>query len=195
MNLEDICFDDFMSYDSKLRKKIINDPELLKIMIRKNLKKTRYDHSLSVAKLAKQLARIHHVDEDKAYIAGLLHDCTQYLSNEQHDEYFRYFDPEKIDVNEPIKHSYSAKYYLKEKLNFHDKDILNAIYNHTICNSKDRLSMIIYIADKREPLRNIDDGIVDLARKDLYRAFEALQKDVERYIKEVKNEGFIENSL
>ena len=195
MNLEDINFDDFMTYESKLRKKIINDPELLKIMISKNLKKTRYDHSLSVADLSRELAKIHHVDPDKAYVAGLLHDCTKYLDIEKQDEYFRYFDPDKVDCQTPIKHSYSAKYYLKEKLNFHDKDILNAIYNHTICNSRDKLSIILYIADKREPLRNVDDGIVELAKKDLYKAYEALLKDVERYIKEVKNEGFIKNSL
>ncbi|MBQ3296021.1 MAG: bis(5'-nucleosyl)-tetraphosphatase (symmetrical) YqeK [Erysipelotrichaceae bacterium] len=195
MNFENICFDDFMSYDSKTRKKIINDPELLKIMVRKNLKKSRYDHSLSVAYLSRELAELHHVDPDKAYITGLLHDCTKYLTNDQHDEYFRFYDRDKLNAPEPIKHSFSAKYYLKEKLNFHDKDILNAIYNHTICSSKDRLSLIIYIADKREPLRNIDDGIVELARKDLYKAYDALLRDVERYIKEVKNEGFIENSL
>ena len=195
MNIDDICFDDFMSYDSKLRKKIINDPELLKIMIKKNLKKSRYDHSLSVADMAKDLAKIHHADPYKAYIAGLLHDCTKYLSNDEHDSYFRFFDPDKIDYPEPIKHSFSAKYYLKEKLNFHDKDILNAIYNHTICNSRDKLSMIIYIADKREPLRNIYDDIAELAKKDLYKAFEELSKDVERYIKETGNERFIENSL
>ncbi len=195
MNLEEINFDDFMSYDSKLRKKIINDPELLKIMVKKNLKKSRYAHSLSVAELSRKLALIHHVDPQKAYIAGLLHDCTKYLSNEEHDEYFRYYDKDKLKMPEPIKHSFSAKYYLKEKLNFHDKDILNAIYNHTSCTSKDRLSLIIYIADKREPLRNIDDGIVLLAKKDLYKAFEQLSRDVERYIKEVRNEGFIENGL
>jgi HD superfamily phosphohydrolase YqeK len=53
----------------------------------------------------------------------------------------------------------------------------------------------LYIADKREPLRKIDDGIVEVAEKDLYKAYEMLEKDVERYIKEVKNERFIENSI
>ena len=195
MNLADINFDDFMSYDSKLRKTIINDPELLKIMLKKNLKESRYKHSLSVADLAKELALIHHVDENKAYIAGLLHDCTKSLSLEEHDAYLRYYDKEKLDYAEPVKHSFSAKYYLKEKLNFHDKDILNAIYNHTICNSRDKLSIILYIADKREPLRNIDDNIVEVARKDLYKAYELLNKDVEKYLREVKNERFIASSL
>ncbi|MCR4634106.1 MAG: bis(5'-nucleosyl)-tetraphosphatase (symmetrical) YqeK [Erysipelotrichaceae bacterium] len=195
MNLQDICFNDFMSYDHKLRKQILNDPELLKIMVRKNIKEKRYLHSLSVAELAEELAEIHHVDPEKAYIAGLLHDVTKYFSEEEHDAYLRYYDPEKLNYPESCKHSFSAKYFLKEKLNFHDKDILNAIYNHTICFSRDALSVILYIADKREPLRGIDDDVVKIARKDLHKAFEKLNWDVERYLREVKNEKFIGNGI
>ena len=36
MNTEELNFDDFMSYDSKTRKMILNSPELIKIML-KNL--------------------------------------------------------------------------------------------------------------------------------------------------------------
>ena len=195
MNLQDICFDDFMTYDHKLRKRILNDPELLKIMVRKNIKEKRYLHSLSVADLAKELAAIHHVDPEKAYIAGLLHDVTKYFSEEEHDAYLRFYDPEKLNYPESCKHSFSAKYFLKEKLNFHDKDILNAIYNHTICFSRDALSVILYIADKREPLRGIDDDVVKIAKEDLHKAFEKLNWDVERYLREVKNEKFIGNGI
>ena len=55
--------------------------------------------------------------------------------------------------------------------------------------------MILYIADKREPLRGVEDDILDIAKKDLKKAFGLLSIDVERYITEVKNERFIENSL
>ena len=195
MNPETISFDDFMSYDHKIRRKILNDPELLKIMVRKNIKEKRYLHSLSVAALAKELALCHHVDPEKAYIAGLLHDVTKYFSNEEHDAYLAYYDPDKLSYPESCKHSFSAKYFLKEKLNYHDSDVLNAIYNHTVCFSKDRLSMILYIADKREPLRGIDDDVVKVAKKDLRKGFEMLSWDVERYLREVKNEKFIGNSL
>ena len=195
MNIQDINFDDFMSYDSKLRRQILNDPELIKIMVRKNLNEKRYNHSLSVAKLAKELALCHHVDPDKAYMAGLLHDCTKYFDESLHDSYLKYYDPDKLSYPESCKHSFSAKYYLKEKLNFHDKDILNAIYNHTICFSNDKLSIILYIADKREPFRKIEDNTVELAKKDLYKAMKQLEWDVEKYLKEVKNEEFIKNSL
>ncbi|MBR4421061.1 MAG: bis(5'-nucleosyl)-tetraphosphatase (symmetrical) YqeK, partial [Erysipelotrichaceae bacterium] len=192
--IEKVDFDHFMDLPSKLRKKIINDPELLKELVRKNISAHRYAHSLSVADCAVQLALAHHVDPRKAYYAGLLHDCTKGLPEEVHDAYFRYYDPDKINYPTGVKHSFSAKYYLKEKLNFHDKDILNAIYNHTICQSRDKLSLILYICDKREPLRQIDDDILEIARHDLYRAYELLNKDVERYLNDRK-ERFIKNSL
>ena len=66
MNMEDVTFDSFMSLPHKMRKQILNDPDAIKILIRKNLKKKRYDHSLSVADMARDLARCHHVDENKA---------------------------------------------------------------------------------------------------------------------------------
>ena len=178
-----ISFDDFMSYPSKVRKKILNDPELVKIMVKRMLKEGRYLHSLSVADTARELARYHGVDPGKAYMAGLLHDVTKYLSDEEQDEYLRYCDPAKLDYPPKTKHAYTAKYFLKEKCNFHDKDILHAVYNHTICISKDRPSRIIYIADKREPLRGVNDGSLELAKKDLNRAFEQVKNDAASYMR------------
>ncbi|MBQ1788258.1 MAG: hypothetical protein II004_04945, partial [Erysipelotrichaceae bacterium] len=62
MNYEDVTFDCFMSLDSKERKKILNNPELLKHLVKNNLKQSRYEHSLSVAETARDLALCHHVD-------------------------------------------------------------------------------------------------------------------------------------
>ena len=198
MNYEDVTFDCFMSLDSKERKKILNNPELLKHLVKNNLKQSRYEHSLSVAETARDLALCHHVDPEKAYTAGLLHDvCKGFEKSDPAllEDYLNFYDPDKLNGISGAYHAWVAPYYLKEKTGFHDKDILNAIYNHTICQSKDRLSLILYIADKREPLRRIKDDIIKIARKNLYQAYETLGWDVERYIKEVKNERFIENRL
>ncbi len=194
MKMEELSFDRFMSLPSKDRRRVLTDPELLAIMVRKNLNDHRYAHSVSVAECASRLAERWHLDPKKAYLAGLLHDCTKDFPETFHDEYFKYYDPDKIAYPEGVKHSFSAKYYLKEKLNFHDKDILNAIYNHTICLSKDRLSLILFISDKREPLRRIDDEIMEMAFQDLYKAYDLLDHDVERYLNE-RNERFIKNRL
>ena len=113
-----INFEDFHTYPSKIRKKILNDPELIKLMVRGMLKEERYLHSLAVAETARELALHHHVDPDKAYMAGLLHDVTKYLSDEEQDEYLRYYDPVRLDEPPKVKHAYTAKYFLKEKCGF-----------------------------------------------------------------------------
>ena len=195
MILENITFDNFMSLSSSDRSYILNDIESLKILVKKNLSDRKLTHSLNVADLSMSLAYAHHVDPIKAYKAGLLHDVCKELDDEVLIEYLKYYDSDKLEYPASVYHAWAAKYYLKEKTNFHNKDILNAIYNHTICNSKDKLSLILYIADKRELSRNINDGIVDIAYKNLYEAYDKLVIEVEKYIKEIKNERFIENSI
>ena len=190
-----VTFDSFMSLPSKDRKRILDDVELLKTLVKHNMSKSRYQHSLNVADVCEKLASKHHVDIRKAYLAGLLHDICKDIDKNELDSYLRYYDPAKLNNIYGAYHSWVGPYYLKEKLNFHDKDILNAIYNHTICSSRDKLSLILYIADKREPLRNVNDDILQIAEKDLYEAYNKLKKDVERYIKEKKNERFIENCV
>lgn len=179
------AFDDFHRLPSAARRFILNDQEALKDLIKTNLSPERFEHSLSVAKTAAALAKKWGVNEQKAYLAGLLHDVTKYLSAEEQDAYLRYYDAEKMSYPLAVKHSFTAVYYLKEKLHFHDKAILNAIYNHTICKSKDRLSKILYIADKREPLRKLHDGLLELAFEDLNKAFVLLNDEVDRYLKQV----------
>ena len=191
-----ITFDNFYALDSKTRKAYVNDIEVLKQMVKQNVSEHRFEHSLSVADTCKSLALKHRVDPNKAYIAGLLHDCCKFSNDKNFilEEYLKYYDPEKLNGAVGIYHSWVAKYYLKEKLNFHDSDILNAIYNHTICNSRDKLSLILFIADKREPLRNIDDNILDIAYDNLYMAYDLLLEDIKKYLKE-NNEQFITSGI
>ena len=172
-------FDNFYLLSSKQRKFILNNDEILTDLLKTNLSEKRFVHSLGVAKLAKELASFHNVDLHKAYIAGLLHDVAKELSAEESDLYLKYYDFEKLSCPAKVKHSYVGKYYLKDKLNFNDKDILNAIYNHTVCASFDKLSLIVYIADKREENRHIDDEVVGVAKKDLKKAYFILRRKFE----------------
>ncbi|MDO4197359.1 MAG: bis(5'-nucleosyl)-tetraphosphatase (symmetrical) YqeK [Erysipelotrichaceae bacterium] len=194
---KDITFDNFMTLDADSRKELLKDREFMKQLVKKNMKKSRYLHSLSVADTCEMLAECHGVDPDKAYMAGLLHDVCKFPDEKTSgvlEEYLKKYDPEKLNSIQGGYHGWVAKYYLIEKCDYKDEEILNAIYNHTICNSDDKLSLILYIADKREPLRKIDDDILEIAKYDLYRAYEMLKDDVEQYVRG-KNEGFVKNSV
>ena len=49
----------------------------IKKYIDKNLSEKRYKHSLGAALCAQKLAKIYNQDEEKAYLAGLVHDCAK----------------------------------------------------------------------------------------------------------------------
>ena len=51
--------------------------------LKSNLTEERYQHSLGTAECAKELAKKFNEDENKAYAAGLLHDCAKCFDNEK----------------------------------------------------------------------------------------------------------------
>ena len=166
--------DDFHLLSSKQRRFTLHDHEVIKDLVRSNMSEHRFLHSLGTADLAKELASIHHFDPERAWMAGILHDLAKEIPMEEQDAYLRYYDPVLLNEPDKVKHSHVARYYLKDKLHINDSDILNAVYNHTILRSNDKLSLILYVADKRERTRGIDDEVVDIARKDLKKAINCL---------------------
>ena len=56
--------------------------EILK-WLKENLNEKRYIHTLGTADCAKELAQKFGLDSEKAYLAGLLHDCAKCFSNEK----------------------------------------------------------------------------------------------------------------
>ena len=59
----------------------------LKEDLKEILSEERYSHSLRVAEISKELARIYQVDIEKAYLAGLVHDIAKEFSSEQNIYY------------------------------------------------------------------------------------------------------------
>lgn len=181
---EDLHLATLYHFPSLVAKRIYRDILPLFPLLEEILPAKRYQHCLSTAQVAKDLALIHHVNTNKAYLAGLLHDCLKNYSAEQFDEILKYYDPQHLTKPLKTKHSFAAYYFLKHQALLCDNDILNAIYHHTYGTSRTKLAMIVYIADKREPLRKINDNILPIAKKNLYQAFELLKEDVAKYIKE-----------
>ena len=179
-------FDNMSCYHDLTKKMIMTNPSLIKILLKPMVSEHRYLHSLSVAETAALLASRYHIDTKKAYITGLLHDVCKNFNEEECDLYLRYYDQDKLKAPLPIKHGYVAAYFLKEKCNYCQKDVLRAIYHHSDGDYNSKLGMIIYIADKREPLRNLNDGLLELSLNNLYEGFRLLKEDVLNYL-EKKN--------
>lgn len=138
----------------------------IKEKILEDIGEKRYNHSLRVAKTASNLARVFGVDENKAYLAGILHDCAKY--NEKRIINKLGIDIKKYPVsseNDPVLHSFLGAELAKKVYNINDEDILSAISFHTTGKKNmTKLEKIVFIADAIEPNRDFK-GIEDIRRK------------------------------
>lgn len=165
----------YVIYYNKYKDVIYVNINEIDTYLKENLSKKRYEHSLLVAKEAKSLAKIYHVDEEKAYLAGLIHDIAKELSEEENDYWVKkgnLADDLKKENYKKIRHADIGAIIAKEKYNL-DNDICNAIKYHTIGNKNmDTLAKIIYIADKigRKEIPKELMPIKDLVKKDLNAA-------------------------
>lgn len=137
--------------------------EKLKTMI----KPGRYQHSLGVCETAAEMADRFGEDRNKAYLAGLLHDCAKGLTAE---ECIRLWQERKIDLspveaeNYALHHAPAGVYIARTVFGIDDQEILNAIRYHTVGRAgMSRLEKIIYAADMIEPGRDFPG--VDALRK------------------------------
>ena len=126
--------------------------------LQSRLKTSRFAHSVGVADTAVKLAERFGVNTDKAYIAGLLHDCAREFENDElpHEAIKRNIEIGEVEKQMPLLlHSYIGSIMIKEIYGVDDSEISQAIWRHTVGgrNMTD-LDKIIYFADMIEPHRN-----------------------------------------
>ena len=144
--------------------------------LKAHLKIKRYLHSKNVAELAAALSDIYNINVETAVRAGILHDAGKGFSGSELIELCRkhkikvpFF--EDICRQEPsLLHSYVSAWLAKHEFNVKDKDILNAITEHTLGSLKmSVLSKMLFVADISSKDRKYKDAFVirNLALQDL----------------------------
>ncbi len=148
-----------------------------KDMIRGMMGKKRYIHSCNVADMCVKLAQVHGGDVNKAYTAGILHDCRKEADAEtQRAEMMAsgfYVDPAELD-SKSTWHGIAAVTYLRDTLGITDSDILGAVRYHTVARAAmSKLEKIVYLGDlvsverdfpdvekyRAYALKDLDDGM------------------------------------
>ncbi len=139
--------------------------ETIKEKLENMLTPKRYQHSLNTAECAKKVAKVYGVDENKAYLAGLVHDTAKCLTKEEQDYYINKYnvDLDKYeDNNIALSHSKIGAYMAKNEFEINDEDIIESIKYHTTGKANmDILEKIVYMADIIEVGRNYD-GVDEL---------------------------------
>lgn len=127
----------------------------IKNWLKENLTPDRYEHSLATAKTAMELAKMFNVDEGKAYVAGLLHDCAKCKTEREMidlmQDKIREMNPDEVK-NAKILHAPVGAYLAREGFGVKDADILSSIRWHTLGKTDmNTFEMVVFLADKIEP--------------------------------------------
>lgn len=132
----------------------------IKKKLRDELPEKRYIHSLGVADEAKRLAALYGENEDKAYLAGLLHDCAKGILA---DKQIEMCDRLGVELDEwtrkcpQVVHGFLGVKIAETEYGITDGEILNAIKYHTVGSAEmTMLDKIIYIADMTETNRDFN---------------------------------------
>lgn len=121
----------------------------------------RFKHSMGVKDAALKLARRYGADEEKAIIAGLIHDCAKGLSKEDLLKLAEEFgividDVQRTEVK--LLHAPIGAEIARREFGIDDDEILKAIRYHTTgCKNMDLLTKIIYVADYIEEGRRFPE--------------------------------------
>lgn len=126
--------------------------------MQKELKPSRYVHTLGVANMAYSLAIKWNYPAVNAMVAGMLHDCAKCISDEKRINVCEKNNIPITDIEYKYPHLLHGKvgaYYAKEKYSINDKQIAHAIAVHTTgCPAMNLLDKIIFVADYIEPGRD-----------------------------------------
>ncbi|MCK4799252.1 MAG: bis(5'-nucleosyl)-tetraphosphatase (symmetrical) YqeK [Spirochaetes bacterium] len=131
--------------------------------LKKYLNKEKINHSISTAYFMKKHAKTFNINQEKAYIAGLLHDIAKQFSydeiiklstsfKERNLDTINYFDFKK---KHPILlHGAASSEIMITEFNIKDIDILEASNHHTTGGKNiSRLSKYTFLCDYCEPFR------------------------------------------
>ncbi|MGN0521566.1 MAG: bis(5'-nucleosyl)-tetraphosphatase (symmetrical) YqeK [Eubacterium sp.] len=143
-----------------------NKEEYISI-IRSRLSDYRFYHSMCVAESAKMLAEKYGADEEKAEIAGILHDAMKENTKKEQLQVIEKANMKMTPLEKSQKkfyHQISGAAFAKTELGIDDGEILNAIRYHTTARADMTLmEQIIYLADFISADRSYDD--VDVMRQ------------------------------
>ncbi len=153
-----------------------SDIRKIRQSMEKKLDAKRYEHTLGVAYTAAALAMRHGADVNNALLAGMLHDCAKCLSNEKRIsicEKYNIAISEAEQKNPYLLHAKVGSFLAMKKYGVSDKDVINAILNHTTGRpGMSVLEKIVWLADYIEPNRKQAPNLAQIRNA----AFENLDK-------------------
>lgn len=151
--------------------------------VKERVTPNRYEHSLSVAHLCEEIARAHGLDENKAYYIGLFHDIAKSMPKDRMEAWMDILCPENKKYAVPVWHGFVGSEVVDCIFGLRDIQLKNAIYHHVLGTSEDPYAMMIFCADKLDPLRGYPvQEQIKAVKKDLKQGFHRVQEENRKYL-------------
>ena len=159
--------------------------------LKKELDRQRFEHTLGVEQTARQMARVFGEDEEKAALAGLLHDCAKCMPLSQMIKAARRADVDPVmKESKALMHAVAGRCVAQDVYGVQDEDVLGAIRWHTTGRAgMTKLEKIIYLADVVEPTRKPYPGLEDLREACLTDLDEAMLAALRMSLAHVREQG------
>lgn len=186
----DIRLGNYKSLDTKVWKYIVHKGLYLDTIIQSKMTTKRYLHTISMANLARDIAKENGVDQTKAYVAGMLHDIAKEMDESNATKIMQEHYAAYLDKPYPVWHQWLSEYIAKTEYLVEDIEILQAIRHHTTASIQmSTLDMCIYVADKYDPNRAYDSSKeIALCKEDILEGFKQCLKDFYDFSKKENRE-------
>lgn len=141
----------------------------------KQLDAKRYAHTVGVAYTAASLAMRYDADIEKAYLAGLLHDCAKCIETDEKLALCKKYKVKltQFEIDNPfLIHAKLGSCLAEKKYGIEDPEVLSAIRYHTTGKpDMSLLEKIVFSADYIEPGRKLIPGLEEI-RKTIFIDFD-----------------------
>ncbi len=148
--------------------------------MKSNLDENRYEHSLGVERMARDLALIYGQDVEKTGFAGRYHDIAKCFDQETMDGYVRkYHLDESLLGNKSLAHSKVGAAILENEFGVTDDEVLEMVRWHTTGKAgMNTAEEILYVSDAIEDGRGYAGlkALQKLAKEDLDAACIAIME-------------------
>lgn len=153
----------------------IYDYKTIKKTLSKQLDAKRYEHTIGVAYTAASLAMRYGADIEKAYLAGLLHDCAKCIETDEKLTLCKKYKVKltPFEIEHPfLIHAKLGSSLAEKKYGIEDPEVLSAIRYHTTGKpDMGLMEKIVFSADYIEPGRKIIPGLEEI-RKIIFTDFD-----------------------
>lgn len=148
----------------------------------------RFKHSVSVANLCYTIAETNTYNDphevNKAFIAGLLHDCGKDIPNELTNSLMHRYFIQDCSLLSYCYHQFIGSFLLTKEFGIEDKDIILAVKYH--CTGRKNMTFlekIVYSADKIDPFRGYDSKkMIKACHDDINKGFLMVLRENYNYL-------------